>query len=311
MIRTIKRLYLAVPLILLALVQLRAPIASANQTAEKITRIVVFDSKNETEHENLGRQVAERTRIIITGFEGFEVIDRGVMKTKLSERGMNIDEITDFEMGLEAVKHLDSDYFIVGDIERLGSLYGLSIKLVDSKTGTVVKAEGRDFKDLVEIREIVKVLLSEVLSYVKTLGKPVISEEEYEKIKKDPSTALSISVGSTIGQAVVLGATLLIPTESNPNHIFPSIALVIPPITQFYTEDWSTAPITIGYSIAAGTFYFLGRLLIDQSQGDFFRSASGALLVFLGAGAKIYAIVTDIQTSTISAEKYNDSKREK
>jgi len=286
-------------------------IAFANQASEEITVVAVFDFKNQTEHEELGRQIAEITRVIIPEFRRFEVIDRGMMRAKIAEKGMGIDEVLDSGMGFEAVKLVDSDYFIVGDVGRLGNMYSLNIKLVDSKTGTVVKASGLEFENMLEIRKIVRGLLSNVLGYGKVSGKPVISEDEYEKRKKEPFIALSISVGSTIVQAASLGAALLIPAKDDPNHLWPSLAKIIPPATPIYTEDWNITPYIIGFSVGGGVFNFVGRSLINNSQGDAFRNIFGIVLIIGGVSAKIYSVVTDILNSTSSVENYNNSLKEK
>ena len=285
-------------------------VALANQARDNITRVVVFDFKNGTEHIELGRQVAEMSRVIIPGFKGFEVIDRGIMKAKISEKGMNIDEITDSGTGSEVGKLFDSDFFIVGNIGRLGNVFSLNIKLIDSETGSVIIAEGLEFESLVEVRKIVRGILSNILGYGGVAGKPVIDEEEFEKLKKDTSIALSLSIGSTIVQAAALGVALSIPEEDDPTHIWSSLALLVPPVTPIYTEDWGLAPYTIGFSVGGGVFNFVGRSLIENAGGDAFRNIFGVVLVIAGGGAKIYSVVLDILNSTSSVENYNNSLEE-
>lgn len=69
------------------------------QLAAKRTRIIVLDFRNKTEHEELGRQLAEMIRVMVPETRGFEVIDRGVIGARMSEEGKRIEEMTDSGAG--------------------------------------------------------------------------------------------------------------------------------------------------------------------------------------------------------------------
>ena len=283
--------------------------AFTGQVIGEMTYMAVFDFKNQTQHEEIGRQLAEMARVIIPEFKGFEVIDRGIIETAIAEKGMDINEVTDSGMGFTSARLVDSDYFIVGNIGMLGTMYSLNIKLIDSENGSVIKAEGLEFESLLRVRKLMSGLLSKILGYGRVTGKPVLDEVEFETMKKDSSIALNISVGSTIVQAAALGAALIVPEEDDPTHLLASLAMIIPPLTPIYTEDWALAPFTIGFSVGSGVFNFVGRSLIEKAGDDPFRSTFGVVLVALSGAAKIYSVINDVVSSTASVEKYNDSIR--
>jgi hypothetical protein len=86
---------------------------------------------------------------------------------------------------------------------------------------------------------------------------------------------------------------------------------MIPPVTPFYTEDWDIVPLTIGFSVGAGIFNFAGRSLINNAQGDGFRTGFGTVLIVLGGAGKIASVIFDTLNVRTSVDKYNNSLKER
>jgi hypothetical protein len=185
----------------------------------------------------------------------------------------------------------------------------VNVKLLDASSLTVVKAEGLEFESLLEIRRILRSLLANVLGHGRVSGRPVVSQVQLDAMQKHSSASLSISIGSIILQAAAFGLALAFPGSGELKRLWPSLALLVPPLTVLYTRDWDIAPYTIGFAVGAGTFNFIGRLLWDNANGDAIRIGVGVFLIIMGAGAKIYSVILDVLRATASVTRYNERLR--
>ena len=278
----------------------------ADHSTPSTKRILVFNFRNSTEFPSIGGQLSDMVRVLIPELKGFQVIDDGIVRDKAAESGINLDQVTDSGTGAKVARQFDAEYFIVGDIGRLGDVFTTNIKVVSTLGSNIIKAEGLEFENLVEVRKIVRGLLMNILSQGQVSGKPIISETELNHLAKNPAVSLSYAIASVIIQAAVFGLALAFPIQWDNRHLLASIALMIPPLTVLYTRDWNLAPYTIGFSVSAGIFNFIGRLLWDLSAGDWVRIMFGILLVVVGAGAKIYSVVIDVLKSTASTKRFNE-----
>jgi len=281
----------------------------AADIAVKGARIIVLDFRNKTEHAELGRQIAEMVRVIVPETPGFEVIDRGVIASRLAEQGQRIEDQTDSGAAAEIGKLFESEFMLVGDVGRLGEVYTVNVKLIDSRSLTVIKAEGLEFETVLELRKIMRGLLVNILGHGRVSGRPVISQRQLESMEKHSSVSLSISIASIIAQAVAFGLALAFPGTGDLRRLWTSLGLLVPPLTVLYTADWDIAPYTVGFSIGAGTFNFVGRLLWDHAAGDPIRVAFGVAMIVLGAGAKLYSVILDIVRATASVKRFNERLR--
>jgi TolB-like protein len=134
-------------------------IFSEDKAKKETWIIAVFDFKNNTEHKELGRQVAEITRVLIPDFRKFQVIDRGILRSILERKKQDIDRTLDSGAAITAAKDAKSDYFIIGSIGRLAKTFSLNMKLIDTKNGQVLKAGGLEFENMLDLRKIIHSLL--------------------------------------------------------------------------------------------------------------------------------------------------------
>lgn len=304
-------------LVLLGLASLHAagsrPGVSDSRTATFV--MVVLDFANNSDDPELGRQIAEIVRVIVPDFPRFRVVDRGVLRSALEAKRMSIDKVLDSGTGIEAARELKAEYLLVGTIGKLRETHSLNLKLIDTATGTVVKAGGVEFRDMMEIRQVARGLLVKILNDGQVSGKPVITEFEFKNKKKNPGVAMSLTIGSTIVQAGLLGGAVLLKPEYNPSHVFTSLALLIPSITPIYTENWNVAPYVIGFSIGSGVFNFVGYALYDSypstgaTDADVFKRGFGVTLFVVAAFLKVGAVILDVVTATASVDEYNEQLR--
>ncbi|MBL8992792.1 MAG: hypothetical protein JNM63_05585, partial [Spirochaetia bacterium] len=114
--------------------------------------MVVLDFANGTEDPEIGRQAAEIVRVIIPDFPRFRVVDRGVLRSALEAKRMQVNQVLDSGTGIEVARELKAEYLLVGSISKLLQNYSLNLKLIDTSSGTVMKAGGVEFRDMLEIR---------------------------------------------------------------------------------------------------------------------------------------------------------------
>lgn len=291
----------------------------AREKEDSMYSVLVLDFDNRTKVKNLGWQIAELCRVIIPEFKRFDVIDRGLLKETLKKMDIKTGEATDSGIGIRAAKRLKSKYLIIGNIYNIGYLYSINIKLIDCSTGKVIKAAGLEFKDALKIRAISRALLSKILNYGRVSGKPVISEEEYEKRKKSPSKALYYCFGSVVIQSAALGGAMIISEENNPANVYTSLALAVPSVTPFYTEDWDYAPYIVVFSLASGVFNFIGYNLMEKvpeekderNSRDNVRYKTGISLFSLSIALKLTSFVLDVWRAHASVDAYNEKIRSK
>jgi hypothetical protein len=272
-------------------------------------RIIVLDLRNKSDHPELGQQLAEMIRVIVPETPGFEVIDRGVIASRLTENQRRFEDLTDSGAASEIGKLFDFEYLVAGDVGLLGDVYTVNVKLIDSRSLTLIKAEGLEFQGLLESRKIIRGLLANILGHGRVSGRPVISQQKLEGMEKKSSISLSISIASVIAQAALFGLALAFPGRGELRRLWPSLALLVPPLTVLYTADWNIAPYTVGFAVGAGTFNFIGRLLWDHAAGDPIRFVVGVVMIILGAGAKLYSVIVDIVRATSSVKVYNRNLR--
>ncbi len=123
---------------------------------------------------------------------------------------------------------------------------------------------------------------------------------------KRESTSVGISLGSLSAQAFIIGAALNLPEEYNPSHLFTSLALMIPPATPFYHEDWDTGAMIVGTSVLAGSFNFVGFSLLKSRSNHWHYRLLGYLMVISAVGLKLYSIGKDLQSAVPSTRRTNE-----
>ncbi len=278
---------------------------------------VVLDFANATEDAELGRQSAEIVRVIIPDFPKFRVVDRGILRAAFEAKKLSMNTILDSGAGILMAQEMKADYLVVGSVGKLIQTYSLNLKLIETTTGTVVKAGGVEFRDMLEIRQVARGLLGKILNDGQVSGKPVVTEGEFQKKMKKPGVAMSLAIGSTIVQAAALGGAVLLSPENNPSHVFTSFAMLLPSITPIYTENWAVAPYVIGFSVGSGVFNFVGYALYDSypktgaTDADAFKRGFGVALFVVAAFLKVGAVILDIATASSSVDEYNDQLRRK
>lgn len=163
-------------------------------------------------------------------------------------------------------------------------------------------------------RLIMVVIVSSVIvanTITPVVAKQVVSKGRYVDLKKSEERTIGWISASLGVQMFLLGTAISIEGQNNPNHIFTSIALAMPPLTPVYTEDWDLGVNTYGLSIISGSFFFLGSTLKKNHQRDNKRKVLGTALQVLGITAKVAALIMDLEGAGRSVDTHNKSVSKK
>lgn len=85
-----------------------------------------------------------RTELFETGM--FQVIERDKMQNILEEQGFQMSGCTSVECAVEVGQLLNVQQMVAGTIGKIEDLYSISLRLIDVKTGAILKTATKDFR---------------------------------------------------------------------------------------------------------------------------------------------------------------------
>jgi hypothetical protein len=85
-----------------------------------------------------------RTELFETG--KFRVLERDKMRNILEEQGFQFSGCTTIECAVEAGQLLNVQQMVAGNIGQIEELYSISLRLIDVKTGAIIKTATRDYR---------------------------------------------------------------------------------------------------------------------------------------------------------------------
>ena len=117
-----------------------------------------------------------RTELFETG--EFQVIEREKMNEILTEQGFQQSGCTSVECAVEIGQLLNVAVMTAGNIGKIEDLYSISVRMIDVKTGAIIKTATRDFEGKLSevLTDIIPEIASELASY--EVGKTVTTNNE-------------------------------------------------------------------------------------------------------------------------------------
>ena len=122
---------------------------SANAGTEK-PRVAVLQLKSDGISKSESQTMTDRLRVELVKSNEFAIIERGEMDEILKEQGFQMSGCTGSECAVEAGKLLSANQICAGSIGRVGSLFTLSVRLIDVESGQIIKSVTEDCKCPIE-----------------------------------------------------------------------------------------------------------------------------------------------------------------
>jgi TolB-like protein len=94
--------------------------------------------------------ISERLRVELINTQAFRVMERSQMEAILKEQGLQQSGCTDNSCAVEIGRLLGVEHMIIGTIGRVGSLYTISIRLVNVATGEALYTASEDCRCTIE-----------------------------------------------------------------------------------------------------------------------------------------------------------------
>jgi len=140
------------------------------------------------------RIITSRLRTNLFKTNKFTVVEREAMNDILKEQGFQLSGCTNEECIVEAGRLLGVRLIIAGEIGKIGSLYTLSIRMIDVETGKILRTAGKDCK--CEIEEVLTETVSEVALQLAGIKKYSDNKSEKTENESDWDFQLSAYFGN-------------------------------------------------------------------------------------------------------------------
>ncbi len=121
-----------------------ALLVGATSLAQDGVRIGIIDLVSDTVPEAETRILSNRLRIELVRTGEFTVIERERMNLILEEQGFQMSGCVATECAVEMGQLLGAETMVVGNIDKLGDVYTISLRLVDVETGAVDRVAVQD-----------------------------------------------------------------------------------------------------------------------------------------------------------------------
>ena len=289
----------------------------------KLPNIALLDFYFEGATEVEAKIVNKMLRSELQKLNRYTLIDRSFTKAIIKEQAFQSSGVTEMDTAVKIGKIANVEYIAFGTLLMANNVYYIDCQLVDISSGLIVESSTKSLNhfdmmpftikeiayDLSQI-QLKKNNISDTGIFVK--GKILVSDEELESMYKSEPAAAALSLLSLSLQGAIFTGSTYLPLEGYPSHMWTSIAMATPPLTVFYTKDWDIAPRTIGLSLTAGVFNFIGWNLLENENGSSFQRKfyAGLMLAFAGGG-KLFSLIYDVSSSVKSVKKYNKKIRDK
>jgi TolB-like protein len=124
-------------------------IVSLSQAGDRIS-IAVNDLAVQGIDQSEASVISERLRVELITTQAFRVMERSQMEVILKEQGLQQSGCTDNSCAVEIGRLLGVEHMIIGTIGRVGSLYTISIRLVNVATGEALYTASEDCRCTIE-----------------------------------------------------------------------------------------------------------------------------------------------------------------
>lgn len=102
-------------------------------------------------------------------FGNFNLVERKKIEDLMKELSFGTSDFIDQETAVEAGRMLSAHWLILGSVSKLGKLYSVNVKLVNTESGRIVTGADGDAKDIIGIKKRVE-------DIAKTLSKHLLTD---------------------------------------------------------------------------------------------------------------------------------------
>ncbi len=172
-----------------------------------------------------------RTELFETG--EFQVIEREKMNEILTEQGFQQSGCTSVECAIEIGQLLNVAVMTAGNIGKIDDLYSISVRMIDVKTGAIIKTATRDFEGKLSevLTDIIPDIASELASF--EAGKSITTDNNPDnEQKKDPQSNQKKESFRRIGVLLLGGFSTLTYTNDGNEKIDELNAYIAPDIDE-------------------------------------------------------------------------------
>lgn len=181
----------------------------------KIT-IAVMDLTGEGVSNSESRIITSRLRTNLVNTDKFTVVEREKMEEILEEQGIQLSGCTSNECVVEAGKLLGVRRIVAGEFGKIGSLFTISIRMIDVQTGRILRTATEDCECRIE-----DVLTISIDNVAKRLA----------GIETTNKTANIMKYNSNFYQQANM-----LPKKKSPEKAF-AMSFLIPGLGQYYNDD--------------------------------------------------------------------------
>ncbi|NWF91146.1 MAG: hypothetical protein HXY50_17000 [Ignavibacteriaceae bacterium] len=141
-------------LISIVIVFLVLSLSAYSQLTQEIAAVLPIKCSG-FDNENLSEIITELTQDAFIKYSNYKIVEKSQVNKILNEQGFQISGLT--ENAVEAGKLLATNKVVVGSLVKLGTELTLSLRLVDTQSGEVLKSEKKSAR--IEIEDINNVLI--------------------------------------------------------------------------------------------------------------------------------------------------------
>jgi hypothetical protein len=148
--------------------------------------------------------LSDRLRTELFETDKFRVLERDKMENILEEQGFQMSGCTSLECAVEAGQLLNVQQMVAGNIGKIEEIYSISLRLIDVKTGAIIKTATRDYTGTLSgvLTEAIPSVAKQLSGVLIPLNKnPVRSQEKDKKdqTKTAPSKISFLIKGGIAG----------------------------------------------------------------------------------------------------------------
>lgn len=283
--------------------------ASINGFSQNKNRIAVMDLEPEGISLSESRIISARLRTDLINTNKFIVLEREKMDEILNEQSFQLSGCTSTDCVVEAGKLLGVNQIVAGNIGKLGNLFTISIRLIDVKTGQILKTATEDCKCGIEdvlstsVRNVVLILSGKKVdtsSYINrknSLKNNEINDWELLGISRKEYIEYKTS-GLNLKEWYI---------ENKKKNIKKALylSLFIPGLGQYYNGDYFTG--IFQQSLIALSLPVVYHNLIEERVNNWEERTVAKTFIVLDVSIWIWSIYD----AKSSAEKYNKKFEEK
>lgn len=198
---------------LCTLLILSAMLAFSSFGAENIAVLEIGGSISDEESSILTDKIIN----VLISTHNYSVIERSMMKEILKEQAFQMSGCTNNECAVEVGQILGVSKMVTGTVGKIGSLYSISLRLVDVATGKIEQTAAIEVKGSLE-DVLVKGIPDAVQGLTEGMGTRTNVENSTEEKNKDSNKKKKIgTIITATGAGLSAGATVVFLVQMNSN----------------------------------------------------------------------------------------------